>query len=67
MDIEAQEMLNGQHETAPVRVRFGPGKTQDMPLPWAEFMLAKMREAQESNAKPRPFGDLLAQAAMESR
>lgn len=57
---------NGRVETAPVRVKFGPRPNQDMPLPWAEFMLAKMREAQENNTKPRQFGDLLALAAMES-
>lgn len=67
VSIEAPEMVNGLAGAAPVRVKFGPGKTQDIPLAWAEFMLGRMYEAQRDNAKPLPFGVLLAQAAMESR
>ena len=48
-----------QTETVPVRVRFGPGNDQDMPLSWAENMLMDLKEKQ-----PKRFGDLLAAAAM---
>lgn len=60
------ETLNGQAPAVLVRVRFGPRPTQDMPLPWAEFMLNQLREAQAENRKPESFGVLLARAAMES-
>jgi hypothetical protein len=65
VSIESPEQLNGQHQSTPVRVRFGPNPTQDMPLPWAEFILNEMREAQANGRKPEPFGALLARAAME--
>jgi len=67
MSIEAPEKLNGQHETTPARVKFGPGKTQELPLAWAEFILATMHEDQKAGKKPRGFGDLLALAGMEAK
>jgi hypothetical protein len=42
-----------------VMVRFGPGNDQEMPLSWAENMLAGLAERQ-----PRLFRDLLAEAAL---
>jgi len=60
------EQLNGQREATPVRVRFGARPNQSVPLPWAEFMLAEMRDAQENGRKPEPFGVLLARAALEA-
>lgn len=48
---------NGQ-----VYVKFGPGKTQEMPIEWAAIMLAAWRE---KNAKQ--FGTALAEAASEAR
>jgi len=67
-DTEQRAVLaNGQHPAAPVRVGFGPGKTQNVPIEWAEFMLNHMYDTQKSNAKPKQFGDLLALAAMEAK
>jgi hypothetical protein len=60
--IEDLDRLNGQLDTPPVRVRFGPGRTQTMPQEWAEHMLSALRDTQ-----PKRFGDLLAAAAMEAR
>ena len=62
MSIEAPEKLNGQHETAPVRVKFGPGKTQDMPIEWASIMLAGLLEK-----NPNLFRDLLFRAGQEAK
>jgi hypothetical protein len=67
MTIEAPEMANGQHKTEPARVKFGPGKTQEIPLAWAEFILTTMWQAQRDNAKPLSFGHYLQQAAMEAK
>jgi hypothetical protein len=64
---EAPETLNGQPVDTPVRVKFGPGKTQEVPLAWAEFMLSTMYEIQKKGGKPMTFGGLLQLAAMESR
>ncbi len=58
---------NGRVETAPIRVSFGPGKTQNMPLEWAQFMLNKAYELEKSGSKPAKFSDLLASAGMEAR
>jgi hypothetical protein len=62
MSVEAPELLNGQASPLPVRVRFGPGKTQTMPQEWAEIMLTNWRERD-----PKRFGDALAAAAMEAK
>jgi hypothetical protein len=56
------DKLNGQLDTAPVRVRFGPGRTQTMPQEWAEAMLSGWRDTD-----PKRFGAALAKAAMEAR
>jgi hypothetical protein len=58
--LAALTAQNGQQPDPP-RVRFGPGRTQTMPLEWAETMLTAWREK-----SPRQFGDALAQAAMEA-
>jgi hypothetical protein len=60
--IEDLDKLNGQVEAPPVRVRFGPGRTQTMPLEWAEAMLSAWRDTD-----PKRFGAALAKAAMEAR
>jgi hypothetical protein len=63
MSTDAPETLNGQqHQAAPLRVRFGPGQTQTMPLEWAETMLAAWRET-----RAKQFGEALARAALEER
>lgn len=49
------------HQNGQVYVRFGPGKTQEMPLEWAEKMLAEWRR--KSRAQ---FGKALAEAAEEA-
>jgi hypothetical protein len=60
--IEDLDRLNGQLDPAPARVRFGPGKTQDMPHEWAAAMLSGWRERD-----PKRFGEALAKAAIEAR
>lgn len=45
-------------EKEPVRVKFGPGKTQDVPLEWAETMLTMLRDKHQN-----VFGKLLIAAA----
>jgi hypothetical protein len=62
MSIDAPERLNGQHETAPARVKFGPGKTQDVPAEWAEIMLTELKRGHAAL-----FGKLLTKAADEAR
>jgi hypothetical protein len=66
MTITDTEQADGIRKSAlppasQVRVRFGPGRTQTMPLEWAEAMLTAWREK-----TPRQFGDALAQAAMDA-
>jgi hypothetical protein len=60
VSAEAPEKLNGELHAVPVRVRFGPGKDQDMPLSWAEKMLGKLRDSH-----PSQFGKLLAEVVTE--
>lgn len=48
------------YEQRTIYVRFGPGPSQEIPLEWAEKMLAEWRNRQLSGAKPLPFGDALA-------
>ena len=57
----------GRPQTAPIRVAFGPGKTQNMPLEWAQFMLNKAYELEKGGSKPLAFSVLLASAGMEAR
>jgi hypothetical protein len=49
-------------DSGAVRVRFGTGTTQDLPLPWAEWMLAALKDRQ-----PVQFGKLLAEAALAAK
>lgn len=58
-DMEISRDLAAQME--PVRVRFGPGKSQTMPLEWAELILTALAED-----KPR-FGKFLTDAALAAR
>jgi hypothetical protein len=46
----------------PVRVKFGPGKTQDLPQEWAEIMLTELHSAHGAL-----FGKLLTKAAAEAK
>jgi len=66
VSIDAAEQLNGlapaPSPAGEVRVRFGPGNTQTIPLEWAELILSAWRER-----SPKQFGDALAQAALEAR
>jgi hypothetical protein len=45
-----------------VRVKFGRGETQDVPLAWAEMMLMAWQEK-----KPAEFGRFLSEAAMAAK
>jgi hypothetical protein len=45
-----------------VRVKFGPRDDQDMPLSWAEKMLARLRDQH-----PAQFGKLLASVVTDDR
>lgn len=67
MSIEAPEHANGSAPAAPVRVKFGPGATDDIPLDWAEFMLATWRDAEMSGSKPPAFTIILGQAVLRKR
>jgi hypothetical protein len=67
VSIDAPETLNGQAPATPIRVKFGRGATQEIPLQWAEFMLNYMYETQKAGGKPKSFGDLLQLAAMEGK
>jgi hypothetical protein len=61
-ETDTRPDLNGQAPAGPPRVRFGPGRTQTMPLEWAEAIPTAWREK-----SPKQFGDALAQAAMEAK
>ena len=45
----------------PVRVRFGPRKSQTMPLDWAEHILTELAK------DPQKFGKFLTNAALEAK
>ncbi len=62
MSVDAPERFNGQAVAEEIRVRFGPGNTQTIPLEWAESILSAWRER-----SPKQFGDALAAAALEAR
>jgi hypothetical protein len=49
-------------EAGDIRVPFGPGPTQDVPLEWAARMLASLKDAH-----PVQFGKLLAEAALAAK
>ena len=59
----SDETSNGNgHHNGQIYVKFGPGKTQEMPIEWAQYMLTKWRD---SNAGQ--FGKALAEAASEAK
>ncbi len=60
--LQDSAQLNRQAVAGEIRVRFGPGFTQTIPLEWAESILSAWRER-----SPKQFGDALAQAALEAR
>jgi hypothetical protein len=49
-------------ESGPVRVSFGPGNTQDMPIEWAEHMLTEW-----ARTHPPQFGKALTEAALNAK
>lgn len=49
-------------EAGEIRVRFGEGLSQTMPLDWAEKMLSEWKEKQ-----PRQFGQYLSAAALSAK
>jgi len=53
---------NHQDAAGEIRVRFGEGLSQTMPLVWAEMMLAEWKESQ-----PAQFGKYLSAAAMAAK
>ena len=59
-EFATKPAANGQR-TEPVRVRFGPGKSQTMPLEWAELILTALAED-----KPK-FGKFLTDAALAAK
>lgn len=50
-----------------IRVPFGAGKTQVMPVEWAAWILTTMRDDELNGRKARKFSDLLAAAAMAAK
>jgi hypothetical protein len=67
VSIDAPEHVNGSAPPAPVRVKFGPGTTDDIPLDWAEFMLVTWRDAEMKGSKPPSFTAVLGQAVLRTR
>lgn len=49
-------------EAGEIRVRFGEGLSQTMPLDWAEKMLSEWKEKQ-----PKQFGQYLSDAALSAK
>jgi hypothetical protein len=49
-------------EAGEIRVRFGEGLSQTMPLDWAEHMLSAWKEKQ-----PKQWGQFLTEAAMAAK
>lgn len=61
MDGENGEIrLKGPVPASKIYVRFGPMPTQEMPIEWAETMLAEWRDAH-----PAQFGKALSAAALD--
>jgi hypothetical protein len=50
-----------QDEAGEIRVRFGPGPSQTMPIDWAEAMLTKWKNDHEAQ-----FGKALSDAAVHA-
>jgi hypothetical protein len=55
--IDKGKTMTESTESGPQYVRFGPGKTELMPLEWAEAMLASWKEK-----RPAEFGKHLQMA-----
>jgi len=53
-ELEAESPVSA----APARVRFGPGKDQEIPAAWAEYILTKL-----AAQAPAKFRKLLGEAA----
>ena len=53
---------NHQDAAGEIRVRFGEGLSQTMPLDWAEYMLAEWKKKQ-----PKQWGQYLADAASAAK
>ena len=60
-DTFTPEKLNGTAAPEPVRVRFGPGKSQTMPIEWAEHILTALAEDKTK------FGKFLTDAALAAK
>ena len=60
MSVDA--LASHADEAGEIRVAFGPGHSQTMPIDWAEKMLSEWREK-----KPAEFGKFLSDAAMNAR
>jgi len=58
----AQETAREAVDHGPIRVKFGPGQTQDMPREWAVIMLTGLHQRHAA-----VFGKLLAEAASEAK
>ena len=64
VSIEAPDQLNGQRETVPVQIPFGPAKGNRFGPEWASWMLTEWRQAEVSGAKNPKFSDVLQRAAV---
>lgn len=60
--MTAQPFDGHQDEAGEIRVRFGSGPSQTMPIDWAEAMLAEWKDK-----KPAEFGKYLSEAAMAAK
>jgi hypothetical protein len=60
--LRHETMANWDDGPPPVRIKFGPGKTQDVPVEWASSMLAGLLER-----NPNLFRDLLFKAGQEAK
>ena len=60
MSVDA--LASHTDEAGEIRVAFGPGHSQTMPIDWAEAMFAEWKEKD-----PKKFGEYLARAAMSAK
>ncbi len=60
--MTADPFASHQDEAGEIRVRFGSGLSQTVPLVWAEWMLSEWKDR-----KPAEFGKFLSEAAMAAR
>jgi hypothetical protein len=61
-DNGVQELVREAARVEYARVKFGPGRTQDLPVEWAEIMLTELK-----NGHAALFGKLLTKAATEAK